>query len=364
MPEPVNAFSPPPPPQGPFAAPDWTAPQAPPPGAGPLPGFYPITIGRGVSLAWHLFRFGWRTFVSISLIAYIPIVIATAWAESFTFDAIYKWQQTLVGNPFGTAPDPHAVLAAFPASAFTAVLLVALIVGPFSTIGAAALIDAISSGMRGERLSARRSYGAALARLKSLLVLYVILTAGAIAISAVSFIFPALGVLPSALGISGGPIALLALVLVVALAFGFIFVMIRIAFALQALMIEGLSTVDALRRSWSLIAGSMLRLIGWMLVFALLVGLLGLVFELAGVIVALIVSPPQLGAISSFTSSLNTSFSVTFAVIGSVFTVLGSAVFQPLLMIGATLLYFEIRWRRGESVPTPGQPTADPAAAA
>ena len=364
MPEPVNEFSPPPPPHGPFAPPDWTPPPAPPPGSGPLRGFYPITIGRGISLAWHLFRFGWRTFVSISVISYIPIVIATAWAEYVTFDAIYNWQQTLVGNPFGTAPDPHAVLAAFPASAFGAVLLVALICGPFSTIGAAALIDAIASGVRGERLNARRSFGAALARLKSLLVLYVILTVGAIAVSAVSFVFPALGVLPTALGISGGPVALLALVILVALTFGFIFVMIRIAFALQALMIEGLSAVDALRRSWFLIASSMLRLIGWMILFALIVALLGFVFEFAGVIVALIISPPQLGAISSFTSSLSASFSVTFAVIGSVFTVLGAAVFQPLMVIGSTLLYFEIRWRRGESVPAPGQPQADPGAAA
>ena len=359
MPEPVNEFSPPPPPHGPFA-PDWTPPQAPSPGPGPFPGFYPISIGRGISLAWHLFRFGWRTFVSISVIAYIPIVIATAWAEYVTFDAIYNWQQTLIGSPLGTAPDPHVVLATLPTSAFGAILLVALICGPFSTIGGAALINAIASGIRGERLSTRRSFGAALARLKSLLALYVILTLGGIALSAVSYVLPALGVLPSALGINGGPVALLALVVLVALTFGFIFAMIRIAFAVQTLMIEGLSAADALRRSWFLLSGSMLRLIGWMLLFAVLIGLLGLVFEIGGFAVAAIVAPPRLSSISTLTST----FPVMFEVIVSVFTTLGAAVFQPLIMIGATLLYFEIRWRRGESVPAPGQPQADPGAAA
>jgi hypothetical protein len=33
-----------------------------------------------------------------------------------------------------------------------------------------------------------------------------------------------------------------------------------------------------------------------------------------------------------------------------------AALFQPLLIIATTLLYFEIRWRHGERVPLPGQP--------
>ena len=353
MPVPVNTSSPPPPSHGPFSSPDW-GPPPPPPGSGPAPqaGFYPITIGRGISLAFHLFRFGWRTFVSISVLAYIPLLITSAWAEYVTFDAINAWQQSLIGDPLGPPPDPRLALTGFPTTAFGVLVLVTVISGPFATIGMAALVDALAGAIRGERLSVRRSFRAAFARLPGLLGLFLILTLGGIAASVVGFIAPVLGALPSALGIGGGPVALFGLIVFVALTFGFIFVMIRIAFAVQVLMIENVSMADALRRSWRLLSGAMLRLVGWMIVFALIVGLLGLVFEICGVIVAFITSPPQPSSIST----IGSTFGVTFGVLLSVTSTLAAAVFQPLVVAGTTLLYLDIRWRHGESVPAPGQP--------
>ncbi|HEY5520377.1 MAG TPA: hypothetical protein VIK08_06945 [Candidatus Limnocylindrales bacterium] len=355
MPELLERFSPPPPTPGPFPPPEWGPPH-PPSGSAPLPGFYPLTIGRGVSLAFHLFRFGWRTFVSITVLAYVPLLITSAWAEYVTFDAITAWQQSITGDPFGPPPDPRLVLTGFPATAIGLILLVTVISGFFTTIGGAALIHAIAGSIRGERLSARRSFRAALGRLRSLLGLYLILTLGGVAASVVGFVLPLLGALPSALGIGGGPVALLGLIVFVALIFGFIFVMIRIAFAIQVLMIEEVSIGEALRRSWFLLSGSMLRLVGWMIVFALVVALLGLVFEIVGLIGAFLISPPRLSTIATFSST----FGVTFGVVESVASTLAAAVFQPLIVIGSTLLYFEIRWRHGESVPVPGQPQADP----
>ena len=355
MPSQLERFSPPPPTPGPSSPAEW-GPPPPPSGPTPSASFYPLTIGRGVSLAFHLFRFGWRTFVGISLVVFIPVVIVEALAQYATFSAISEWEQRLTGGPFGGPSDPSAVLTTFPIWAYGVIVLAAFVAGPFSTVGAAALIDAIVTAIRGGRLSARRSFRAALGRLRSLLGLYLILTLGGIGIGLIGYAPTVLTALPSALGVSGGLLALLGLIVFVAVVFAFIFFMIRIAFALQALIIEDLPVAGSLRRSWALLAGSMLRLMGWMIALTFVAGLLALVFEICGVLVAFIVSPPHLSTLATF----NSTFGLTFAVVLTVFSGLGAAIVQPVILIGSTLLYFEIRWRHGESVPVPGQPQADP----
>ena len=69
-----------------------------------LPGFYPISIGRGVSLAFNLFRFGWRTFVAINLVAIVPVAIVGAISAFLTYDAMAEWQQSLLTSPFTPGP--------------------------------------------------------------------------------------------------------------------------------------------------------------------------------------------------------------------------------------------------------------------
>ncbi len=313
-----------------------------------VPGFYPISIGRGVSLSFNLLRFGWRTFVAINLVAIVPVAIVTSIAALLTYDAMSEWQQSLLATPFGPRADATAALAGFPWSALGVTIVASFLVGPFATIGGAALINATQTAIGGGRLSARHSLAAALARLKSLLGIYFLLWITSIAVSLVGVTLPLLSVLPSALGITGGPIALLGLIVFVSVMFAFGFMAIRLALVVEALMVEHLSVVDAVRRSWRLLGGSMLRLVGWALVFALILGLIDLVIGIVAFIIGIIISPTALTSLGSV--------SATAVMVQSLVTTIAGAVFQPLATIGMTLLYFDIRRRRGDSVPEPGQP--------
>ena len=229
-------------------------------------------------------------------------------------------------------------------------VVASFLAGPFTALGGAALINATQTALGGGRLSARQSLSAALARLKSLLGLYLLLWITGIAVSVVGVTLPLLGVLPSALGITGGPIALLGLIVFVGLIFAFIFVSIRLALVVQALMVEHLSVVDAVRRSWNLLGGSMLRLVGWAIVFGLILGLFDLVVGIVAFFVGIVISPTGLTRLGNISPAA--------VIVQSLITTIAGAVFQPLATIGITLLYFDIRRRRGDSVPEPGRPSS------
>ncbi len=318
----------------------------PPPGPGPLQGFYPITVGRGVSLAFHLFRFGWRTFVAINLVAFLPVALVSAAATYATYGQISDWQHGLVFNSIATNADASQALATFPWPAVAVTIAASFLVGPFSMFGQAALVDAVATALAGGRLSARRSLGAALARLPSIVGIYIVVALVGVALAVLSLGLPLLSVLPG-LGITGGPIVFIGLVVFVAVFGAVVFVTIRFAFAVMTLIVERLPVRQALGRSWHLLGGSMLRLIGWGLVFGLILGLIGVIVGFIALLVSLIVSPVRLDSLATLPIGTVT--------VETVMTTLMEAVFAPLSTIGLTILYFEIRWRHGEAVPAPGQ---------
>jgi membrane-anchored glycerophosphoryl diester phosphodiesterase (GDPDase) len=135
------------------------------------------------------------------------------------------------------------------------------------------------------------------------------------------------------------------LIVFVATFVGLIFVAIRFAFVVPVVMLESTGAIDALRRSWGLVSGSSWRVLGYLIVLGLVVGVIGgllsTVINLAIVpvrptsLTTFVVDPVRL-AISSFISGLITS------------------ALMPVPAIGTALLYFDLRWRRGEPVPQPG----------
>ena len=320
------------------------------PGA-PQPAFYPITLGRALSLSFSLFRFGWRTFAAIGVIVAIPVALVEAVVQYMTFDAITAWERSIVGNPLAPRPSAQAVVASLPASTLLIIIVGTFVVAPFLAIGGAALVDAIASAVRGEHLSTKRSFSVAVGRLPSLIGLFLILGLGSLGASAIGYTTPLLSSIMAALGIAGGPVALLGLIVFVAVAFLVAFVLIRLAFAMETLIIERLPLMAALRRSWYLLSGSMLRLVGWMIVFAIVVGLIAFVVGIPIAIVAFIVSPPRLTDLTAAAG-----FGMNFAIITVVAGQVVGVVLQALVMTGAVLLYFDVRFRHGEQVPAPGQP--------
>jgi hypothetical protein len=294
-----------------------------------------------------MFRFGWRTFIAINLVAYIPVGIVTAVVAFATYGATADWEQLFTGALRGNGNLSQA-WAAYPWWTTAVTIVASILAGAFSAVGQAALIDAIATTVGGGKLSARNSGRVALTRLPSVLAVYVVVSFIGIAAALLGLAVPLLSALPS-LGITGGPVVFLGLVVFVAVIAAVIFVTIRFTFALMALVVERLSAGQALRRSWHLLAGSMLRLIGWAIVFGLIVAVISFVISFIGLFIALIVSPPRLGDLGSVSG--------TAVVTETLVNTLVSALFAPFITVGLTLLYFEIRWRHGEPVPVPGQPT-------
>ncbi len=103
----------------------------------------------------------------------------------------------------------------------------------------------------------------------------------------------------------------------------FFFVLVIWFFAVQAVAIESKSTFDALRRSHELVKGNWWRVFG-----------IGVLFILLGI--ALLV-PPIIGSV--IVGSVN-------AVLSSVVMVVAFALVTPVLYIGSTLLYIDLRVRK------------------
>lgn len=292
-----------------------------------------------------MFRFGWRTFVAINVAAFLPIALVTAATSIATYGPMSDWQQ-LMDTALSGPTRPADAWAAFPLSSIALIVVASFLVGPFATLGQAALIDAIAAAVTGGSLSARRSFSAALARLPGILAIYLVLSVVGIAGAILGLGLPLLSLLPTTFGITGGPVVFIGLVVFVAVVAAIIFVAIRFAFAVMALMVERLPAGPALRRSWYLLSGSMLRFVGWALVFGLIVGVITVLVSIIALFISVIVSPPRLDAVGTIPYGS--------IVVETIATTLIGALVAPLSTIGMTLLYFEIRWRHREVVPAPG----------
>lgn len=345
MVDPAHRYEPPPPTHGPFHSDEPLSPRNATPGQ--APGFYPLTVGRAVSLSFNLYRFGWKTFVPISVLTTLPAAIASAAVGVVTYQQISDWEQSAFFQQVGNA-NPSSVFLGLPFESFALILLISAIVGIFPLIGFAALSHALGNAIAGDRLSVTTSLRAAIARWRALLAIYLVLLAVVGLLPLVGTAVPGF----SALGPTGldlpGPLIFAGLIALVAIIFALVFVALRIALVIQALMIEGISAGDALRRSWMLVTGSMWRLLGWAAVFGLIVGLISLPFSLIVTVIGFIISPPHLTIPVTFTINPAGYFTQ------SLLATLISAVLWPLADIGFVLLYFDLRFRHGEKVPVPG----------
>jgi hypothetical protein len=147
-------------------------------------------------------------------------------------------------------------------------------------------------------------------------------------------------------GLSPGLGTFLGLIVLVALMAVMLFLTIRWSFTGQAVMVESAGPLIALRRSWHLVAGSGWRVLGYVLGFGLLVGLIA---GLLGAVFALLVNPIRLVGLTQITIDAGRLAISTF--IASVI----SSVVVPIPAIALTLLYFDLRFRKGEQAPQPGE---------
>ena len=147
----------------------------------------------------------------------------------------------------------------------------------------------------------------------------------------VAFVIP-LSLAPGATG--GGPLAFAAVLVFAAMLVLTVFVSIRWTFWPQAVILDGTGPLGSLGRSWRLIAGSTWRVIGYALLFGLAAGILqGLLAQ-----VGLIVVDALAGVLPD-----DPELVLRFAV-----NTLATLLLAPVVPVAMTLLYLDLRIRRGE----------------
>ncbi|MGI8929044.1 MAG: glycerophosphoryl diester phosphodiesterase membrane domain-containing protein [Candidatus Limnocylindrales bacterium] len=320
------------------------------PSRGPVPGsFYPLNIDRVLQLTVSLFRFRWRLFLGIALMILVPMSAVSGLLQAFTVEAIALSTQEMVLAVVRGDTSAASMLALIPWPALIASWLVSLLISLITYLALAATTHATAIAFGGGRPTVIQSLRQALSRFGALAVVYlvsffvtlsVILVGGAVA----GLLFLAN---VSNGSVQPGPFVFMALIVIVALIALVIFIAVRWSFAIAAVMIENAPGLNALRRSWGLAVGSSWRIFGYLLLFGLLGGLPAAVI---GYVVTLFLGSGVAQTATGLIANPIEAFASTF-VIGVI-----AALFSPFPTIALTLLYFDVRWRRGEPVPQPGTP--------
>jgi hypothetical protein len=137
----------------------------------------------------------------------------------------------------------------------------------------------------------------------------------------------------------GGPTAdFLAVLALVASVAASIFIAVRWTLGPQVVVLEELGAVEALSRSWGLVAGSGWRVLGYVVLFVL-IGL-GATILLTGI--------PQAALGFDPTKPLDVA-------IGTLIDGVAAVVLAPIVPLLGMLLYFDLRARAGEPAPQPGE---------
>lgn len=280
-------------------------------------------------------------------ILYLPVLLIYTLIEVFVVGpAMATWMgaylAALQRRDLAELPLPPAVLLL----SFVGAIAIAL-AGVLST---AAVVHVADASYRRGSATAGQAVRAALARTGSLIGVALVTFVGVLGVVLVGvFASVLVAVLVAALaGVGLGVFA--GLIGGVGTFVAVIFVTLRWSMGIQAVMCEGAGALAAMGRSWKVISGSTWRVLGYYLLIFVIVALIGVA---VGVVVLIVFRPtleigPNPGP---FVSPVTMSPAGLLAQ-----TLLGgllSLVFTPWWLTVLTLLYYDLRWRRGELQPTP-----------
>jgi hypothetical protein len=283
-----------------------------------------MSVGEWLDATFTMYRRNFALIASISAVVQIPYALLT-WVL-FTVTGV----TTFVRSPFSSFGTPTTPAQAQQLlNSYVGVLAVTvglllvslLIVVP---LGEAATARAVSDRYLDRTSSLTSAYRAALGRLRSLIAMILILI-GAYAGSLV--VVTALVLLLSAVG-AGGLGVLLAVLAFIALIPALIMVYVRTVVAVPAIVLERVSGLRGLQRSWRLISGRFWPTFGRM-------ALLGLIASIISSVIGAIVEVPG--------AALDPGNAFVFDQVGGAI----AAVFVgPITYVGVTLLYYDIRIRK------------------
>ncbi|MET1232413.1 MAG: hypothetical protein ABWY52_06150 [Candidatus Limnocylindrales bacterium] len=309
----------------------WAPPE---PGPAQLP---TLDLGQIVDAVIALYRRHWALLLGLSAVLQVPAAILSG----LILLPLPERLEAMVGfDPFDPATtfDPTVVLPQPTTEQILAILwpvwlaaLVTIVAGTLTTI---ALAHAVSHLRLGLPASVGGSVGAVLRRLGPILlalITYTVALVGLVVLAFVAFVIP-LSLGTGAVG--GGPLAFAAVLALAAILVLTIFVSVRWTFWPQAVILDATGPIGSLGRSWRLIAGSTWRVIGYALLFGLATGILqGLLAQVG------LIAVDALADLVSDEVHLVLSFGVS---------TLAALLLAPVVPVAMTLLYLDLRLRRGE----------------
>ncbi|MEX2546276.1 MAG: hypothetical protein WD830_00640 [Chloroflexota bacterium] len=313
----------------------------PPPEGRASPGFYPLDVDRVLRLTFSLFRFRWRTFLGITLAVMVPVMVAEAIVQVVSVEAISRSMEALIRAARSGDLTGVSFLDLIPWQAIVLSWLATVVLSMFSFIVSAAITHAAAVAIGGGQPGATSSLRAAFSRFGTFAGVYLVIFLVTLGIA---LIIGAVGVM-LVLASQPGVLVFLGLVVIVGLVALLIFISVRWAFAVAVVMLEGAGAMQALGRSWRLATGSSWRVLGYVLLFGILVGL-------PVAVISFVVNAVIGSGVTASGTTLVIDAGQVFA--STVATGLVASAFAPFATIAVTLLYLDLRFRRGEQVPQPG----------
>lgn len=321
----------PPPALPPEPSEGWAAPD---PGPAPPP---TMDLGQIVDAVIALYRRRWALLLGLSAVLQVPAAIVSG----LILLPLPSRLEAIVGFDLLDPPttlDPTTVLPQPTNEQILDILgpvwlaaLVTIVAGTLTTI---ALAHAVLQVRLGQAASVGSSVGAVLRRLGPILLALVVYTVALVSLIVLAFVA---FVIPLSLGtgaVGGGPLAFAAVLAFAAILVLTVFVSVRWTFWPQAVILDGTGPIGSLGRSWRLIAGSTWRVIGYALLFGLATGIIRGLLAQVGLIVV-----DTLAGLLPNEVRLALSFGVS---------TLATLLLSPVVPVAMTLLYLDLRLRRGE----------------
>jgi hypothetical protein len=338
----------PPPGYGQPGQPSWgqQAPWGPPPPA-PKPGIVPLRplgVGELLDGALSLIRSNPRTVLGLAaVISAVSALLQTVglWFSLRFIDAA----QPVAGT---TEVDIAAELTSL-VSGGVAQLVPTLVAGFLQVLASGLFIVLVGAAVLGRRLDAGQTWASLRPRMLPLVGVTLLIGVGgflAVAVMvgvivALAFAIGPWAALPGAVIGIGGTIAL-------------VYVYVKLALASPALVMEGVGVVTSLKRSWVLVRRSWWRVLGILILSAIITSLLTTVVTVPITLIATL--------IGGFSESL-----VPTVLASGVATLVAGIITLPFSAAVTGLLYIDLRMRREaldiELVSAGVQPSADPLAA-
>jgi hypothetical protein len=315
--------------------------------ASPTPPIHPLDLNGVVTFSLRLLRHGWRPIYAVAIVFMLPAYILLGAVDAYAQSVVGNWLNTL--EDWLREIDLRQVPLALPLDGLGTFMLATLSTAAISMVASAltyaAVVDVSGAIYRGETPSAAAAIRRTIGRIGSLAGIYSLLVFVNIGLFFV-------GVLAiAALALTQHPAAVfLAIVVGLVLVVGVVSLAVRWALAVQPIVLEGSTALAALDRSWRLVGGSMWRVFGYVLLFSIVIGLLVGAFSTAGGLISGVpTATPGFGA----QPSAPLAAVDPLAVFGQTLVQgAGMILLTPVSVIAFTLLYFDLRWRRGEGLAT------------